>query len=772
MKYPFVLVYRSEKYSDVDKILITNSESLDCTIYFISNLDKIKYLFDSNYHLLVTFGNSDEYDFIFDNLPSRFKSKWYNFSVIPNINYFNNIINEMYILNCINREEFRPIFSIFTTTYNSYDKILRAYKSLKNQRLLDWEWVILDDSPNDEHFNFLKTKFINDKQVRLYKRATNSGNIGNVKNEAVALCRGSYVLELDHDDEILPDCLYDAAKVFDDDSSIGFVYMDFINIYENGSNFRYGDHICFGYGGYYCQKINDVWRFVYITPNINNITLSYLIACPNHPRIWRRSLLNKIGNYCEFLPICDDYEILLKTALNTKIAKIPKASYVQYMNENNNNFSLIRNREINRIGPKFISPLYYQYFNINERMKQLDAYEDEKYTKQNQPLWLRNSQFGELEEQTEEQRKQQTEEQTEKQREQIYEHKYCNLIINNDYKKQYCIIGIDSLIYNMEKIKELYNDINNDFIILESKCSVEYLQNKIDYYKFDRMKTYSFINLSEKELINYFMLMYKNVDQYEILNVNVMKMRYNSNLGNRHDVINHNTDSEAKYLEIGTEGGYTFKNVHFSDKIGVDPDPKYKDNRIIIKTSDEYFDELKINNNRDKNSDFDPDIESDSDIDSDDDIEYVKSLKNKKLCDCSRDVYFIDGMHLCDNVLRDFNNCVTFLNEHGTIFIDDIIPINYDEQLRIPNKHYYENNILKYGEPWTGDIWKVVYYILTHFEDKIDIKIYNNINYRGIAMIRLRENFKIDELCIDEIKKYDYFKEINNYFNILNKYLD
>lgn len=736
MKYPFILVYRLEKYSDIDKILIANSESLDCTIHFISKIEKIKYLFDPNYHLLITFGNSNDYDSIFkdNNLPSRFKNRWYNFSVIPSIDYFNKIINDLYISNCVNREEYRPIFSIFTTTYNSYDKILRAYKSLKNQRLTDWEWVILDDSPNDEHFNFLKDLFINDKQVRLYKRATNSGNIGNVKNEAVSLCRGSYVLELDHDDEVLPDCLYDAEKVFDDDSSVGFIYMDFINIYENGSNFRYGDHICFGYGGYYCQKINGIWRYVYITPNINNITLSYLICCPNHPRIWRRDVLNKIGNYCEFLPICDDYEVLLKTALNTKIVKIPKVAYVQYMNENNNNFSLIRNREINRIGPKFISPVYYEYFNINERMKQLNAYEDEIYKQENQPLWIRET---------------------------GYEHKYCNMVINNDYKKQYCIIGIDSLIYNMEKIKELYNDTTNDFIILENKCSVEYLQNKVDYYNFDRMKTYSFINLSEKHLINYFMLMYKNLDEYEIINVNVMKMEYNTDLLNRHDVINSNTDFENKYLEIGTENGYTFVNVHFSDKVGVDPDPKYKDDRIIVKTSDEYFDELS-NDNID-------------DIDSDDDVEYVKSLieerKKENKEKNNKDVYFIDGMHLCDNVLRDFKNCVKYLNEDGVIFIDDIIPINYDEQLRIPNKHYYENNILKYGEPWTGDIWKVVYYMLTHYGDKIDFKIYNNINYRGVGMISIKDPFELDDISIDEIKQIDYFKEINNYFTLLNEYL-
>lgn len=716
MKYPFVLFYRLDKYSFVDNFFINNSERFNCTVYFINKIDKIKYLHDSNYQILITYGNSIEYDFIFEETLERFKDKWYNFNTLPQIEYFNNVINELYIKNCIVREYFRPIFSIFTTTYNSYDKILRAYNSIKKQKLKDWEWVIIDDSPDDEHFNFLRKHFLNDKQIRIYRRGSNSGNIGNVKNEAISLCRGKYVLELDHDDEILPDCLYDANKVFEDDYEVGFVYMDFINIYENNNNFHYGDHICYGYGGYYCQKYDNKWRYVYITPNINNITLSYLICCPNHPRIWRRELLNKLGNYCEFLPICDDYEILLKTVLNTKIVKIHKLAYIQYMNNNNNNFSLIRNSEINRIGPKFISPIYYKYFNINDKMRELNSYEDEKYLIENEPLWLRNYENPEG-----------------------YRHKYCNSIVNNDYKKQFCIIGIDSLIVNIERINQLYKDKNNDFIILENKCDLDYLCNKIDFYNFDRMKTYSFIGLSKVKIINYFMLMYKSVEEYEIIDIDIIKLDYNCDFINRHDVINNNTSYEdnIKYLEIGTENGYTFRNVKFTDKIGVDPDPKYMDQNIMIKTSDDYF----------------------NCIDSSYNIPFY------------RDVFFIDGMHLCDYVIKDYNNCIRYLNDNGIIFIDDIIPINHDEQLRIPNKHYYENNILKYGEPWTGDVWKFIYFILSNYEERIEFKVFHNYYYRGIAMIKLKEIFQINEVFINEIKNYDYFKEINKYLLLLQKYI-
>lgn len=58
-----------------------------------------------------------------------------------------------------------------------------------------------------------------------------------------SLCRGKYVLEFDHDDEILPNVLKDAAECFDTNDDVGFIYMDCSIIYENGVNFHYGDFI-------------------------------------------------------------------------------------------------------------------------------------------------------------------------------------------------------------------------------------------------------------------------------------------------------------------------------------------------------------------------------------------------------------------------------------------------------------------------------------------------------------------------------------------------
>lgn len=711
MKYPFIIFYRFDKYVHIDNYFFENSERLNCSIFITGTNKTLNKLYDSNYHLLVTYGDTfDEYyEKVTEIIPKRMLVRHLHVETnkITNIEEFNRTVNLFYVyISSIDRELVRPVFSLFTPSFNSFEKILRVYSSLKNQTLKHWEWIIIDDSVGDDNFEFLKKNFSDDSRIRIFKRFKNNGSIGNIKNETIGLCRGKYLLEMDHDDELLPWVLEDSAKLFESDNEIGFIYTDCSFANEDGSTHFYGDFLCKGYGSYYSQKHNNKWVLVYNTPNINNITLSHLVCCPNHPRIWRRDVLLRLGSYCEYLPVCDDYEILLRTCIETKMAKIHKLGYIQYMNNNNNNFSLIRNSEINRIGPHYISPFYYEKFDIHQKMKDIDAYEDEKYIENCSKIYERDINN--------------------------YEHKYCNKVINFDYDNQYCIIGIDSLVRHMETIKELYKNVRNDFLVLESKSSLGYLQQKLDHYGFERMKCYSLIGSSKQSLINYFMLMYKSVQNYEIIDVDIYFTDFNSKYDNRFEIINSLTNKNSSYLEIGVENGFTFNNVHFENKLGVDPDPKMNFNldKIIKSTSDEYF----------KN--------------------------NNKIFD----VIFIDGMHQVEYILNDVNNSIKYLHDNGLLFIDDILPFNYNEQLKIPIKHYYENGILKYGEAWTGDVWKIIYFILQNLSEKVSFSYYSNINYRGVAVFEIKEKFEIDKNNIEIINNYDYFKEFKHYIHLIDSF--
>jgi glycosyltransferase involved in cell wall biosynthesis len=489
-KYPRALFFRYDKYEAIDKLIFTAKAKLDCEIIITRKCADLQNLYDVNCPILVTYGN-DRNEYLDDvNSVIRKKNVWLHFSQITDIKEFSREINKRYIENIIGaREDIRPTFSAFTTCYNSYEKIERPLRTLLAQTLLDWEWVVLDDSPDDRHFQFLKEKFAPYKKIRLFKRSENSGNIGNVKNEAASLCRGRYVLELDHDDEIVPELFQEATDAFTKYPDAGFVYGETINLFENKVPHFYGDFIALGYGGYYCEFFQGQWVNVYVTPQLNNITMSHLVSLPNHPRIWRRDTLYQLGNYCEHLPINDDQEILMRTILNTKCIKIPKILYIQYMNENNNNFSLIRNSEINRIGPNFLVPQFYSKYDVHKRMAEKGAHDRESLLNFRERVWLRTD----------------------------FKPEYSNEIYQPHYDTQYCIVGTDAFFANLEHIRELYENPRNDFFFIDSHGIKNDMKMILQRYEFFRMKYYTIKGLSEPQMINYFHYLYRTCQKFVIL---------------------------------------------------------------------------------------------------------------------------------------------------------------------------------------------------------------------------------------------------------------
>ena len=447
--YPHVLIYSRDFHS----FFTEHCNEFTFTIRII-NLEEINLLFQPKYALLLTYGDC------VINLPDRLKKRWIRLPSLDAV-VINNHVLDAYIKLITTHES--PTFSIFTTCYHSYDKIHRAYQSVLCQTMHDWEWIILDDSVEENHYAFLKG-VLQDPRVRLYKRE-HSGFIGQVKQEAVSLCKGKYVLELDHDDEIMPDLLSDAVRVFED-PDVGFVYTDYCNLYENGTPFKYGDYFSLGYGGYYKKKVKETWVFVAMSPNINSATLSHIVSIPNHARMWRRKVLLEIGNYNEYLPISDDYELILRTAVHTKMVRIPKLGYIQYMNDLANNFSLIRNSEINRLR-SYLTPHCFSTLNIMRVMEQKGALDTSDLSL---PIWKRPS----------------------------FDYRYCNGIA--DYG-EVCIIGLAAFHQHYSELKRLYP---KPFLLLENRydSTDDTIGKILECFKMDRIHYYS-MKCSEDELVQY-----------------------------------------------------------------------------------------------------------------------------------------------------------------------------------------------------------------------------------------------------------------------------
>ncbi len=115
----------------------------------------------------------------------------------------------------------------------------------------------------------------------------------------------------------------------------------------------------------------------------------------------------------------------------------------------------------------------------------------------------------------------------------------------------------------------------------------------------------------------------------------------------------------TRYLEIGVSNGGTFYNIECQVKHGVDPNNK---DMLYPITSDEFFEN----------------------------------------CNQTYDLFFIDGDHECNQVLRDIDNSIKHLSPNGIIFIHDTKP-HTELMQRVPQPvHLCERGL------WTGDVWKAI----------------------------------------------------------------
>jgi hypothetical protein len=154
-KYPFVLFYSHDL--EIIAFLKKNSDKLNCTLFFTDNISKLNKLFNTNYQIFITYGSNDsEYSSVHSVIANRMRDRWIHFKEIESIERFNNAVNYCFIHNCtLPRIHIRPTFSIFTTTFNSYDKIMNddnINKIVEKAKLFD-NFTINDNSSSCKLLN-------------------------------------------------------------------------------------------------------------------------------------------------------------------------------------------------------------------------------------------------------------------------------------------------------------------------------------------------------------------------------------------------------------------------------------------------------------------------------------------------------------------------------------------------------------------------------------------------------------------------------------------
>ena len=185
------------------------------------------------------------------------------------------------------------------------------------------------------------------------------------------------------------------------------------------------------------------------------------------------------------------------------------------------------------------------------------------------------------------------------------------------------------------------------------------------------------------------------------------KISYNFEINkSRLDLIKYciKKNNYQSYLEIGCDKNQIFDHIILKDKIGVDP----VSGGNFRGTSDNFF------------------------------------LKNKRNFDC----IFIDGLHCYEQVLKDIENSLRFLNHNGVIILHDTLPDQISKQW-VPRCRY----------SWNGDVWKAIVEVRTW----INCNTFTSLIDQGVSIIKKEKNEHILDLKIKSFKNLSFKFFYENY---------
>ncbi len=243
-----------------------------------------------------------------------------------------------------------PLISVFTPTFNTGNLIFETYQSLADQTYKNFEWVVVDDGSTDGTYKNLLMLASKDPRVRVIS-VSHNGKIGAVKDLCCRLAYGSIVVEEDHDDMLTENARWE-IKQASDDPSIGMVYSNFAEFYDNGTNHEYYDEFWDGryrdtiYRGRVYREARAPSIYGRFGPNVWDRHAWFLTVGPNHVRAYRKSELDRLGGYNRNLPVADDWDVFFRFFLFSRCYHIDKLLYLYRFRDGQANTTFTRNKSI------------------------------------------------------------------------------------------------------------------------------------------------------------------------------------------------------------------------------------------------------------------------------------------------------------------------------------------------------------------------------------------------------------------------------------------
>lgn len=202
-----------------------------------------------------------------------------------------------------------PLVSIITPVKNRPELIRETLRSVQAQTYTHWEAVVVDDRSTDETREVVAAMAAEDERIRLFQRPEGKGGAPVCRNIGVEEAQGEYIIYLDSDDLLGPECLERRVEFMEEHPEIDFgVFQGAIFYKEPGDTNRINN---------LAHEEDDLNRFL-------RRDITWQTSGP----IYRTSATERIGPWDESLPGGQDVDYATRAmALGLEHKCVNKVDY-------------------------------------------------------------------------------------------------------------------------------------------------------------------------------------------------------------------------------------------------------------------------------------------------------------------------------------------------------------------------------------------------------------------------------------------------------------
>ena len=212
-------------------------------------------------------------------------------------------------------QDLKPKVSIITANYNKGEVVAECVRSVCGQKSDNWELLFVDDGSDDGSFEVAKLAAEGDERCIFLENTTGIKGANAARNMAIDLAKGDFILFLDSDDILIPECVGERLSDFEK-----YPEMDLL-IYPMGLfNKELGDS---DFISNIPTEEDDLNRFL-------NRDIVWLISGP----IWRKAALKSLGGFDLSLHSQQDYDLHVRALIgDLKYRYIHKKTYLEIGSE-------------------------------------------------------------------------------------------------------------------------------------------------------------------------------------------------------------------------------------------------------------------------------------------------------------------------------------------------------------------------------------------------------------------------------------------------------